>query len=158
MPDGPRYDDDFFAWTQYQAEVLRTMRTRDNRFDREHVAEEMEDLGRSYRDAVRSQVRRILEHFVKLAYSPAPDPRAGWGGSISDARSELADKMSPTLRRDLEDMFGTLYARARRKVIRDMQDFGEHDAAAAIPTDCPYTLDEVLDDDWYPEPAAKVSK
>lgn len=49
MPDGPRYDDDFYAWTQYQAEVLRTLRTRDNRFDREHVAEEMEDLGNSYR-------------------------------------------------------------------------------------------------------------
>lgn len=29
-PNGPRYDDDFYAWTQYQAEVLRSMRTRDN--------------------------------------------------------------------------------------------------------------------------------
>jgi hypothetical protein len=26
MPDGPRYDDDYYSWTQYQAEVLRTMR------------------------------------------------------------------------------------------------------------------------------------
>ena len=64
MPDGPRYDDDFFAWTQYQAQVLRTLRTRDNRFDREHVAEEIEDLGKSERNAVRSQVRRILVHFL----------------------------------------------------------------------------------------------
>ncbi|HEY1261848.1 MAG TPA: DUF29 family protein [Stellaceae bacterium] len=47
MPDGPRYDDDFYAWTRYQAEVLRTLRTRDNRFDREHLAEEIEDLGKS---------------------------------------------------------------------------------------------------------------
>jgi hypothetical protein len=151
MPDGPRYDDDFYAWTQYQAEVLRTLRTRDNRFDREHVAEEMEDLGNSYRDAVRSQVRRILEHFLKLAYSPAPDPRAGWRGSITDARSEIADKLSPTLRRDLEDMLGTLYARARRRVTQDMRDFGEHGAAASLPAKCPCTLDQVLDDDWYPE-------
>ena len=42
-PNGPQYDDDFYAWTQYQAEVLRSMRTRDNRFDRENVAEEIED-------------------------------------------------------------------------------------------------------------------
>src|SRR5260370_33017588 len=62
MPDGPRYDDDFYAWTQYQAEVLRSLKTRDNRFDREHVAEEIEDLGKSERDTVRSGVRRILEH------------------------------------------------------------------------------------------------
>jgi hypothetical protein len=47
MPDGPRYDDDFYAWTQHQAEVLRTMSVSDNRFDREHVAEEIEDLARA---------------------------------------------------------------------------------------------------------------
>ena len=46
MPDGPRYDDDFYAWTQYQAEVLRRLRTDDNRFDRENVAEEIEILGK----------------------------------------------------------------------------------------------------------------
>ena len=45
MPDGPRYEDDFYAWTRYQAEVLRSMPVSDNRFDREHVAEEIEDLG-----------------------------------------------------------------------------------------------------------------
>ena len=37
MPDGPRYDDDFYAWTQHQAEVLRTMRRVDNRLDREKM-------------------------------------------------------------------------------------------------------------------------
>jgi hypothetical protein len=60
MPPGPPYEDDFYAWTQYQAEVLRSMPVADNRFDREHVAEEIEDLGKSERDAVRSQVRRII--------------------------------------------------------------------------------------------------
>ena len=47
MPDGPRYDDDFYAWTQYQAEVLRSLKTSDNRFDREHLAEEIE-IGRAH--------------------------------------------------------------------------------------------------------------
>ena len=51
-PDGPGYDEDFYAWTQYQAEVLRAMPCDDNRFDRENVAEEIEDLGRNERDAV----------------------------------------------------------------------------------------------------------
>ena len=78
MPDRPRYDDDFYAWTQHQAAVLRAMAVADNRFDREHVAEEIEDLGKSERDAVRSQIRRILEHFLKLAHSPAAPPRFDW--------------------------------------------------------------------------------
>src|ERR1700724_3978756 len=96
MPDGPRYDDDFFAWTQHQAMVLRSMAVADNRFDRENVAEEIEDLGRSERDAVRSQIRRIIEHLLKLAYSPAQQPRFDWMHSIADARAALEDKMSPT--------------------------------------------------------------
>src|SRR6266702_811353 len=73
MPDGPRYEDDFYAWTQYQAEVLRSLHVSDNRFDREHVVEEIEDLGKSERDAVRSQIRRIIEHLLKLEYSPAAE-------------------------------------------------------------------------------------
>src|SRR5713226_2227131 len=128
MPDeqprnGPRYDDDFYAWTQYQAEVLRSLRTRDNRFDREHVAEEIEDLGKSERDAVRSQVRRILEHFLKLAYSPSSNPRFDWMGSIVDARAILEDKLSATLRRDLEEALPRLYGRARKQAELSLREF-----------------------------------
>src|SRR5271170_8271169 len=97
MPDGPRYDDDFYAWTQHQAEVLRSMPVGDNRFDREHVAEEIEDLGKSERNAVRSQIRRIIEHLLKLAYSPAQPPRFGWTETVRDARQELSDRITPTL-------------------------------------------------------------
>src|SRR5260370_15280091 len=149
MPDGPSYDDDFYAWTQYQAEVLRTLRTRDNRFDREHVAEEMEDLGRSYRDAARSQVRRILEHFLKLTYSPARDPRFDWMGSILDARATLDDQLSPTLKRDIEETLEKLYAIARKRVAIDLRKYGEHSAAASLPAQCPYTIDQILAEDWY---------
>lgn len=157
MPDGPRpnglrYDDDFYAWTQYQAEVLRSMPTRDNRFDRENVAEEIEDLGKNYRDAGRSQVRRILEHFLKLAYSPAGDLRYGWRGSIIDVRAELDDKLSPTLRHDILGVLGKLYATARKRVATDLQEHGEQEAAASLPAECPYTIEQILADDWYPNP------
>ncbi len=120
MPDGsrrngPSYEDDFYAWTQHQAGVLRSLRTRDNRLDREHVAEEIEDLGKNERDAVRSQVRRIVEHLLKLDFSRARDPRIGWMRSIVDARSILEDKLSATLQRDLETTLpGCIGARASR--------------------------------------------
>ena len=152
MPDGPRYDDDFYAWTQYQAEVVRTLRTRDNRFDRERVAEEMEDLGRSYRDAVRSQVRRIILHFLKLAHSPALDPRSDWLDSIDDARAEIGDKLTPTLRRDSEENLPRLYANARKRALRDLEKYGERAPALSLPAECPYTIDQLLAEDWYPAP------
>jgi hypothetical protein len=28
--------------------------------------------------------------------------------------------------------------------------YGERDAARALPTECPYALDDILLDDWYP--------
>ena len=156
MPNGPRYDDDFYAWAQYQAAVLRSLRTRDNRFDRENVAEEIETVGRNERDAVRSQVRRILEHFLKLSFSPAGEPRHGWRGSIIDARAELADRLSPTLRHDISIALDKLYQIARKRVAADLQDHEEQSAAASLPAQSPYTLDQILADDWYPEPPGEA--
>jgi hypothetical protein len=150
MPDGPRYDDDFYAWTQHQAEVLRSLHVTDNRFDREHVAEEIEDLGKSERDAVRSQVRRVIEHFLKLAYSPVTQPRFEWMHSVADARTALEDKLSPTLRRDIEGTLEKLYAEGRRQAALSLRAHGEDDAVRALPVNCPYSLDEICQQDWYP--------
>jgi hypothetical protein len=150
MPDGPRYDDDFYAWTQHQAAVLREMPVSDNRFDREHVAEEIEDLGKSERDAVRSQIRRVIEHFLKLAHSSSEEPRFSWIESIDGARETLEDKLTATLRRDAEEALGELYRRARRRASRAFRQYGEPQAADALPLNCPYTLDQILLEDWYP--------
>jgi len=151
MPDGPRYDDDFYAWTQYQAEVLRTMRRADNRLDRDNLAEEIEDLGKSERKAVRSQIVRIIEHLLKLEYSPALDPRSDWEASIIEARQELADSITQTLRRDAKGMLPTLYARARQLASVRLRNFRETGAAGQLPAECPYTLDQICADGWFPK-------
>ena len=153
MPDGPRYEDDFFAWTQHQAMVLRSMAIADNRLDRENVAVEIEDLGRSERDALRSQIRRIIEHLLKLAHSPsAQQPRFYWMASILEARSTLGDKISPTLRRDAEIMLPRLYRDGRRLAELALRGYAENQAADALPQQCPYSLDDIFREDWYPEP------
>ena len=152
MPDGPSYDDDFYAWTQHQAMVLRSMAIADNRLDRENVAVEIEDLGGSERDALRSQIRRIVEHFLKLAHSPAQQPRFDWMASILEARSTLGDKISPTLRRDAEIMLPRLYRDGRRLAELALRGYGENQAADALPQQCPYSLDDIFREDWYPEP------
>jgi hypothetical protein len=151
MPDGPRCDDDFYAWTQYQAEVLRTMAVADNRFDRDNVVEEIETLGRSERDAVRSQVRRIIEHLLKLAYSPAAEPRHGWMSSVAEARATLDDKISETLRRDAENMLAKLYQDGREVAEPALRSYSETGATNKLPSECPYTLEDILRRGWYPD-------
>lgn len=151
MPDGPRYEDDFFAWTQHQAMVLRSLAVADNRFDREHVAEEIEDLGKSERDAVRSQIRRIIEHLLKLGHSPAEDPRFEWMQTVMEARQTLSDKISPTLQHDAEQVLDKLYADARKRAAASLRRYGEPAAAEALPAICPYSLDDIRREDWYPD-------
>ncbi len=75
------YDEDFFAWTKEQAEGLRSAaQGGSNRaLDWENLAEEIEDLARSQLHVARAaRSRRIIEHLLKLEYSPATDPRRGW--------------------------------------------------------------------------------
>ena len=71
------YEEDFFAWTRDQATALRRLSKErwNGPLDLEHLAEEIEDVGSERRDAIRSQLRRIIEHCLKLEHSRAPDPR-----------------------------------------------------------------------------------
>jgi hypothetical protein len=96
-------------------------------------------------------VGRILEHFLKLAYSPSAQPRRGWQRSIVEARSVLENKLSATIRRDVEQQLPRLYRSARRAAILALEEYDEAEAARLLPEASPWTLEDVLCDDWYPE-------
>jgi hypothetical protein len=147
------YDTDFYAWTRRQARELRRLKElRLNvELDLDHVAEEIEDLGTSERDTCRSQVERILEHFLKLAFSPSLPPRRGWKRSIVEARSVLDNKLSASIRRDVKQKLPRLYRAARRAAILALEEYEEAEAARLLPEANPWTLQDVLRDDWYPE-------
>jgi hypothetical protein len=145
------YDRDFFAWTQQQAEFLRreAILRPGTDLDLENLAEEIESLGKRDRRALTNNVARIAEHLLKLQYSPATDPRPGWESSVdvhrSKARKILAD--SPGLRSDLQATLGESYADGRRRAARALR--GEVDPKV-LPERCPYTVDQILDHDWWP--------
>lgn len=115
-----------------------------------HLIEEVEGLARAERNAVRSQVRRIVEHCLKLEHSSTAEPWLGWKMSIDDARSEVADRLTPTMRRGLETALPQLFAQARRVAAKALVAAGTTPVAAGLPSDNPYRLDDLLTDDWYP--------
>ena len=84
MPGSGSYHTDFYAWTQDQACRLReAAAARVNLpLDFENLAEEVEGMGRSQASAVGSHLARIIEHLLKLSYSPVEAPRAGWRRSV----------------------------------------------------------------------------
>ena len=92
---------------------------------------------------------------MKLAYSPAEQPRLDRMETIVDARETLFDKLTATLRRDVEQSLETLYLQAQRRAARGLRRHAEPAVADALPQTCPYTLDDICREDWYPDPAGE---
>jgi len=70
------YDTDFYLWTQAQAAALRAHRQGEQPLDYDRLAEEIEDLGASERNKVRSWIRLIIEHSISFTRPGAMNPSA----------------------------------------------------------------------------------
>ena len=133
------YDTDFVEWTAHTAELLRDGRFDD--VDLEHVAEEIEDLGKNDRQTVLSHLSRLLMHQIKRKIQPERDGPS-WRHSVTTSRTKIAYKIadSPSLRRLLEQNLQKTY----RQAIKDAL-FETGLKSADLPERCPYTLDELLE-------------
>jgi hypothetical protein len=132
------YHEDYHAWAVDQAAALR--RLAESRWngplDLEHLAEEVEALGKTERNTVLSQIERIIEHALKLEHAASREPRRGWILFILEARRELRRYLSPTLRRLVEEQLAALYAGERSHTARALGLHDEPEAASALPAEC----------------------
>jgi Domain of unknown function DUF29 len=138
------YELDFFEWTRAQAELLRQGCF--DSADIPHIAEELADMGERDRREARSYLRRLIMHLLKWQFQP--DRRStSWGASIADSRAELEGifEQSPSLRRFAAECFGQTYPRARRQASVETGL-----PQSAFPTECPYSFDQLMDDDFLP--------
>jgi hypothetical protein len=152
------YETDTVAWSEQQAAALRAAaRGSSNQpLDWENLAEEIESLGRSLRYALRSQISRIIQHQVKLEYSPAVDPWRGWRRTIRQARAEIRQILSdnPSLRRGVPRFVAEETTPAVELALRDMEENDElHRLQLPSLRKATYTEEQVLGD-WFPEEAA----
>lgn len=164
MPDDAGlYERDWYAWTQDQAARLRAWpeHLRPNGLDVEHLAEEVEDLGRSQRRAVESFLRQIVSHALKIEFHPAAENRSHWMAEIDNFRVALETEFgdSPSLRARRHDLYAAAWQKAERTFRRQLQREAPEAArrlGAAVPADAPprYDLDsQILNEDWFPAPA-----
>jgi uncharacterized protein DUF29 len=140
------YDTDFFAWTQGQAAAIRAKDVA--ALDIEHLAEEVEDLGRSVRRGIKSQLERLLLHLLKWGYDPSPEPRRLWRATIRQARHEIATDLADNLslrEYPARALAGTYqYARQQAALETELP-------LATFPDACPWSIAQVLDEDFLPE-------
>jgi hypothetical protein len=152
-PSRDLYEQDFYVWARRQAAALRRLAaTRPNiDVDWPHLIDEVEALARAEQRTCRSLLRHIIEHLLKLDISPAVGPRAGWRHEVRVARADLADALTRTLKADLRRNLPSLYANAVKSAADALAQYGEDDAATRLPEQCPYTLDQLLDEEYYPK-------
>jgi len=139
------YETDYCAWTQDQARQLRGLKPAG--LDWENLAEEVESLGRSDKRALGSALKIVLEHLIKWQFQPGKRSTS-WSDSIDEHRDRMLRILedSPSLAGLPEEILEREYRRARRKALRDASLASPH-----VPAGCPFTADQVLDPDFWPE-------
>ena len=137
------YDCDLILWARDTAQLLREQRW--DAIDWEHLIEEIEDLGKSERSAIGSQMERILLHLLKWQYQPQRRSDS-WLDSINDGRSQIRRKLedSPSLSSYPAQILDKEYTRARREAARQTGL-----VLSIFPEFCPYTIAQVIED-WLP--------
>lgn len=141
----PSYDTDFYTWTQQQAAALRAKDWA--AFDLAHLAEEIESLGNEQAHAVESHLVIVLTHLLKWRYQSERRSR-GWRTSGRVGRQQIARRLrrNPGLRPDLPTFLTNAYADARTRAM-DETDL----PLATFPETCPWPIEQVLDEDFWPE-------
>ncbi len=139
------YATDLSLWAQQTADLLREKRWQD--IDLKHLVEEMEDLSKSEKRGISSQLIRLLIHLLKWEYQPQRRSDS-WLDSITDSRLqiELTIKDSPSLKNYPLQELAQAYQRARWNAAKQT-----HLPLSTFPETCSYALDKILAEDWLPE-------
>jgi hypothetical protein len=139
------YEEDFYAWTLEQAKLLRSGDF--SKIDALNVAEEIESVGRRDRREVANRLENLIGELLK--WRSQPGARCGnWRSAILQQRFEIEHIIedSPSLREFATACLAETYSDARQRVIEAMGLL-----QPGFPTDCPFTLDQVLSHSFVPE-------
>jgi hypothetical protein len=150
------YDEDFAAWSDHQAALLRRMGAGErvnNQVDWENVAEEIETLGRSDRREIRNRLTVICEHLLKWAYQPEQQS-GSWRSSVIEARQQIASLIeeSPSLKGYPATMLTGrhgAYVHGRAKAAAST-------GLVGLPETCPWSIAQLLDDEFWPLPEQRI--
>jgi hypothetical protein len=138
------YDKDVVAWSKEQAALLRAGRF--SELDIEHIAEEIEDVGKSERRELAKRMAVLLAHLIKWQYQPE---RRGssWQRTIKEQRRAIDVHLdeTPSLRNSLGDpkWISGVYADAVAKAVSET-------SLDIFPDDFPWTMKDVLNPAWLP--------
>ncbi len=141
------YERDVVAWAQEQARLLRAGAFA--ALDIEHIADEIEDVGKAEQRELASRMAALLAHLLKLRFQPQAWTKS-WRATIAIQRKSIARRIgaTPSLRATLRDpeWQDDIWLDALKAAISET---GLD--PAVFPGACPWPVEQALDPDFWPE-------
>jgi hypothetical protein len=136
------YETDDYQWLE---ETINLIKKRDfSALDLDNLIEELEDLGKEKRNALESYFVHLIEHL--LLYHYWTDQREfnanNWKREIRNFRYELEKRLTNNLKNYVINNQDKIYFKAKK--------LAEDKSNLKLPSDCPYTFDQLLDTEWLP--------
>jgi len=144
--DAERYEEDFYRWTQAQAALMKARQW--DALDLANLVEEITALGISEKRALGSHLKNLVMHLLKWQHQPrGRQIGPSWRSSIVNARDEISALLedSPSMQAEVPAILARRYP-AARVLAHDQTGL----PLTALPESCPWTVDQVLDQDFWP--------
>ncbi len=140
----PLYDRDFFAWSREQADLLHAGKLAEA--DIEHIAEEIDSMGRAEKRELVSRLSVLLLHLLKWRYQPEKQSPS-WEASIKVQRNRIADHLddNPSLKPLLPQALASAYRDAALEAVAETGL-----AESTFPQACPWTAEQALGAGFWP--------
>ncbi len=139
------YETDVVAWSREQAQWLKTGRF--DLLDLEHLADEIEDVGKSEQRELASRMAVLLAHLLKWRHQPG-HRSASWEVTIRNQRKGIIRRLSktPSLKTDLQDVdwWEGVWEDATAQA-------AEETGLSSFPECCLWSTEQVLGLDWLPD-------
>jgi hypothetical protein len=138
------YEQDFYAWANEQAALLRAGRLAEA--DIEHIAEEIESMGRSEKRELVSRLEILVSHLLKWQYQPT-HRGTSWRLTIEEQRRRVSDHLAdnPSLQAKLPEALISAYATA---VLVAARETGL--SRGSFPCACPWSFEQMMADEFFP--------
>ncbi|MSP01766.1 MAG: DUF29 domain-containing protein [Acetobacteraceae bacterium] len=137
------YDQDFHAWALQQATLLREGKLQ--QADVENIAEEIESMGRGERRELVNRLAALLTHLLKWRFQPALRGNS-WRLTIKEQRRATFRHLrdNPSLQSWLDEAMADAYGDAAIRAARET-------GLEVFPEICPFTFDQAIGDDFWPD-------
>jgi hypothetical protein len=141
------YENDVIAWANEQAEFIRSGRF--DLLDIEHLADEIEDVGKSEQREFESRMTVLLTHLLKWQLQ-SERRGASWQKTIKTQRAMITRRLAktPSLKPELanpewwESVWADTLTMTAKETSLNFDDF---------PDECPWEYESIINPEFWPD-------